>query len=169
MSDSVIRYRKTPLSAAAVVRQIRYVLKNKIGWRALPELAKNWIDLKVDLDGPLKTVGVSIRVMDECYLVYTVSPLGCVAGRLNEFAKYVAYANAVLIDGNFELNCRTGELRYKSFVNFEGLREISEEVICRSVMIGCQMMSEHGRGIAALSMGEIDAKEAFALTHPNRR
>lgn len=169
MSNSVMRYRKMPLSAAALVRQIRYVLKNNIGWRVLPGQAKNQIDLKVGLDGPLKTVGVSIRVMDKCYLVYTISPLGCGADRLDEFAKYIAYVNAVLIDGNFEINSRTGELRYKSFVNFEGLHEISEEVICRSVMIGCQMMSEHGHGIAALSMGKIDAKEAFALTHPNRR
>lgn len=169
MSNSVMRYRKTPLSAGAVVRQIRCVLKNNIGWRVLPELAKNRIDLKVGLDGPLKTVSVSIRVMDTCYLVYTVSPLGCVAGRIDEFAKYIAYVNAVLIDGNFEINNRTCELRYKSFVNFEGLHEISEEVICRSVMIGCQMMSEHGLGIAELSIGKIDAKKAFALTHPNRR
>ncbi len=66
-------------------------------------------------------------------------------------------ANYGLVNGNFELDLRDGEIRYKTYVNCDGLESLSEAVIQDSIYVGCVMMDRYGDGIAALAMGFSDA------------
>ena len=67
------------------------------------------------------------------------------------------YDNNVQAVFDFNLDVRDGEIRYKTFVNCDGLESLSSVVIADSVYACCAMMDRYGDGIAALALGFSDA------------
>ena len=111
----------------------------------------------VTLDCKLKKCRVFIGFGDDSYWVLFVAPISGDKNDLGELMKYLTMANYCLYNGNFELDVRDGEIRYKTFVNCDGLDSLSPEVIKDSIYIGCVMMDRYGDGIAALALGFSDA------------
>ena len=118
---------------------------------------KNYIKMGINLKSKLREAQIYIDFKEDCYIVYVVAPISGNKDDLGELLRYVTMANYGLVDGNFEVDCRDGEIRYKSYVNCEGLPALSTEVIARSVCIGCSMMDRYGGGLAALALGFSDA------------
>ncbi len=116
------------------------------------------IRMGVGLKSKLKNGRIFIDVKEDCYLVYVVSPIGGDKDDLGELMKYLTMANYLLKNGNFEMDVRDGEVRYKTFVNCEGLTELPKEIIRESVLAGCYMIDRYGNGIAAIAMGFSDAE-----------
>jgi len=113
----------------------------------------------VNLECKLRNARVFIIVRaDGSYVVNIVSPISGDPKNIGELVKYVAMANFGLANGNFDVDVRDGELRYKIYVNCKGLEKISDQIIKDSIYAGWCMMERYGDGIAALAMGFSDAE-----------
>ena len=55
--------------------------------------------------------------MEDRYLVYAILNNRAQKGKISAVSEFLHRANSGLINGNFELDYVTGEIRYKSFVN----------------------------------------------------
>lgn len=92
------------------------------------------------------------------YVVYTIAPLTVGQDRLGEMLRYLAKANFGLDNGNFEIDCNDGEIRYKCYVNTEAFEAISRQLIDTSLDVGLFMMKRYGNGIVAIAKGTSDAE-----------
>ena len=110
------------------------------------------------IDGKLKSIREVVDFRDTFFVVYAFSPINADPENLGEMAKYLAMANYGLFVGNFELDVRDGEIRYKCFVDCDGLDAIPKDFIRRAIHIPFQMFERYGDGIAALAMGFSDAE-----------
>lgn len=76
-------------------------------------------------------------------------------------AEFICRANYGLKNGNFELDMRDGEIRYKSFVDCEGLTPTTE-MVRNSIHCPAAMFDRYGDGIVDIIFGNSTAKEAVA-------
>jgi hypothetical protein len=126
-------------------------------WHYEYNAEKHLIKAGVNLKSKIKSGRIYIDIKDDCYLVYLYAPISGDKDNLGELAKYLTMANYGLYNGNFELDVRDGEIRYKTFVNCDGIDSLSPEVIKDSIYVGWVMMDRYGDGIAALALGFSDA------------
>ena len=113
----------------------------------------------VNLDCKLRNARVFIPIREDgSYIVNIVSPISGDPKNMDELVKYVAMANFGLANGNFDVDVRDGELRYKIYVNCKGLEKLPDQIIKDSIYAGWCMMEHYGNGIAALAMGFSDAE-----------
>ena len=110
------------------------------------------------IKGKLKSIDEFIDFRDTFFVVYAISPVNADPENIGEIAKYIAMANYGLVVGNFELDVRDGEIRYKCFVDCDGLETIPSNIIGRAIHIPFRMFMRYGDGIAALAMGFSDAE-----------
>lgn len=66
--------------------------------------------------------------------------------KLPAVAEYLHRANLGLKNGNFEIDYSDGEIRYKTYVNFDNAT-LSEKIIEDSVMIPVAMFEHYGTGL----------------------
>lgn len=117
---------------------------------------KHMFKMGISLKSKLQSGRIFVDVKEDCYVVYIYAPISG-KDNLAELTKYLTMANYGLLNGNFELDVDDGEIRYKTYVNCDGLRELSSAVIEDSIYVGCVMMDRYGDGIAALALGFSDA------------
>lgn len=116
------------------------------------------INMGINLKSKIKSGKIFIDIKDDCYVVYLYSPIDGDKDKIDELLKYLTLANRGLLNGNFELDLSDGEIRYKTFVNCDGMKTLPTEVIQDSIYIPCIMMDRYGDGIAALALGFSDAE-----------
>lgn len=104
----------------------------------------------------LKNVRLYVNFYENGYDALAVSPLNGDTDNLEPLMKYLHMANYGLRAGNFELDVRDGEIRYKYWVPITGLDHLPKEIIEPSLIIPCSMFERYGDGIAALAMGFSD-------------
>ena len=126
-------------------------------WHYEYDAEHHLLKMGISLQSRIKSGRIFIDVKNDCYMVYLISPINGDKDNIAELAKYLTMANYGLMNGNFELNVREGEIRYKTFVNCDGLESLSSAVIQDSIYVGCIMMDRYGNGIAALALGFSDA------------
>ncbi|MBQ9336940.1 MAG: hypothetical protein IJS14_06560 [Lentisphaeria bacterium] len=130
---------------------------DKDDWKYEYDADKNVIRSGINLKSKLKNCKIIIIFNDDSYLVILSAPVNGDTDNLDELMKYLTMVNFGLSNGNFELDVRDGEIRYKVFVNCNGLESLPEEIIQDSIYVGCFMMEKFGDGIAALALGFSDA------------
>ena len=117
----------------------------------------------VNIDGKMKHVNYFVPVRDDSYTVYAISP---VSGDpddpqvMNALADFTCRANYGLRNGNFELDMRDGEVRYKVFVDCDGVIP-SREVIRGSIIIPAMMFERYSPGILDVIFKGSSALEAI--------
>ena len=126
-------------------------------WHYEYDAEKHLIKMGITLKSKIKSGRIFVDIKKDCYAVYLCAPISGDKDNLGELLKYVAMANYGLLNGNFEVDVRDGEIRYKTFVNCDGLESLSPAVIQDSIYVGCLMMDRYGDGIAALALGFSDA------------
>ena len=109
----------------------------------------------------LKDVRVVMIIRDTAYSVLTISPISADKESPNEMMKYLTLANYGVVNGNFEMDLSDGEIRYKTYVDADGLESVPEEILEWSLGVGIAMMDRFGDGIATLSFGYSDAETEF--------
>ena len=114
------------------------------------------------IGGKLKSIREVVDFRETYFLVYAFCPINADTDNLAEISKFLHLANYGLVIGNFELDPREGEIRYKVFVDCEGLDALSPNVIGRAIHVPFAMFDRYGDGIAALSMGFSDADTEYA-------
>ncbi len=113
------------------------------------------------IDGKLKSIDEVIDFRETYFLVYTFCPINADPDNIGEISKFLHLANYGLVVGNFELNPQDGEIRYKIFVDCDGLESIPTDVIGRAIHIPFSMFARYGDSIAALAMGFSDAETEY--------
>ena len=118
----------------------------------------------LNLKGRIKNVRYIVDVKDDEYVVYAISPIGADEDdekKMAIMAEFICRANYGLKNGNFELDMRDGEIRYKSFVDCEGLTPTTE-MVRNSIHCPAAMFDRYGDGIVDIIFGNSTAKEAVA-------
>lgn len=118
----------------------------------------------LNLKGRIKNVRSIVDVKNDEYVVYAISPIGADENdekRMAVMAEFICRANYGLKNGNFELDMRDGEIRYKSFVDCEGLTPTTE-MVRNSIHCPAAMFDRYGAGIVDIIFGNSTAREAVA-------
>ena len=115
----------------------------------------------------LKNARLIIQFRKKDYNVYMISPVNADPENIGEVLRYSALANYGLANGNFEVDVRDGEIRYKSYVNCAAYETLPTEVIRNSINVCWAMMERYGNGFAALAMGFSDAETEINKAEPS--
>ncbi len=112
----------------------------------------------IALESKLKQVQVLCEFRPFGYIVYTTSSISADAKNLKEVLRFIAMANNGLINGNFDVDCRNGEISYRCFLCTKGLKHLPLELIQDSLGVGSTLMEHYGDSLARLAMGFSDAE-----------
>ena len=103
----------------------------------------------VNIDGKMKHVNYFVPVRDDSYTVYAISPVSADSDDLqcmNAITEFICRANYGLRNGNFEIDMRDGEIRYKVHVDCSG-GVPAKSVIENSVYVPSLALERYAPGI----------------------
>ena len=108
-------------------------------WHYDYDAERHVIRTGVSLDCKLRSARVFIPIREDCsYIVNIVSPINGDPKDIGEMLKYLTMANYGLTNGNFELDMRDGEIRYKTYVNCKDLESLPAQIIKDSILFGSE-------------------------------
>lgn len=113
----------------------------------------------------IQTIRYTVAVKDDELLVYGICPIGADSDdekMMKQMSEFICRANWGLRNGGFEFDFRDGEIRYKSFIDCEGIIP-STEIIKNSVYVMATMYKRYAAGITAIIFTETSAKDAFDM------
>ncbi len=111
----------------------------------------------------IKKVDVIIDVKDDAFVTYVICPLSPELKdehQMLEMVKFLTMANYGLLNGNWEFDFTDGEIRYKVFVNCEGVKP-SYEVIKASIGCPAAMYHRYAPGILQILLNGKSAEEVI--------
>lgn len=114
------------------------------------------------LKGKIKKINYIVDVKENEYIVYAFSPLGVDEddkAMMASMAEFICRANYGLKNGNFELDMRDGEIRFKCFADCEGITP-TREMVRNSIYCPAAMFQRYSAGIADIIYGNVAAKKA---------
>ena len=106
----------------------------------------------INIDNSIGSLRVIIQLMEERYLVYALINNRAPKSRFSAVSEFLHRVNFGLINGNFEMDYATGEVRYKSFVNVKE-SDISGAVIRDSILVPIMMFRKYGDGLLKIMTG----------------
>lgn len=131
-------------------------------WRFSFDEKQGLFKFNLTVKGKIKKISYGIGVQENEYLVYGISPLGADNSddkMMASMAEFICRANYGLNNGNFELDMRDGEIRYKIYVDCRNITP-SPEIVKRSIQYPAAMFERYGEGIVDIIFGNRTAKEA---------
>lgn len=114
------------------------------------------------MPGPFSFIHYIIKVSKDDYTVVAVCPVTPDienSKTLASMAEFVCRANYGLKNGNFELDFRDGELRYKSYVNCEDQLP-SDKILHDSISAPAAIIDRYASGIINVLYKGMDPEEA---------
>lgn len=96
------------------------------------------------------------------YLVVAIPEMRFSAKHIGELQEFVARANWNLLSGSFDLDVHDGDVRFRYFVDCNGLKSLPAKVIERSIHLPVCMIERYGAELCAVSEGIVDARTAIA-------
>ncbi len=135
-------------------------------WKYEYQGERKLFKMGVNLKCRLGHTRLFIDVKDTAYLVYAISPVSCGTDAMPELLRFCAAVNFGLMNGNFELDPRDGEMRYKCFVDCDELPALPNKIIQNSIYYPCAMMSKYGDSFTAIGMGFSDAASELKKVEP---
>lgn len=112
----------------------------------------------INMNSVLGSLRIHIFMQETSYLVYASLQATAEEKCYSKISEYLHRANYGLRNGNFEFNYGSGEIRYKIFVDFEN-RELSKDVVARSIFMPIFMFDRYGRGLIKLMLNEGNPEE----------
>lgn len=128
-------------------------------WQARHDERAGFYDVGIKLDCSLAKVRLILDPRDNGCLFYVIPQLSCPSDRFAELSRFITLANYGLINGNFELDMRTGDFRYKCFVNCVGLNDLPLDTIESMVMAACGTFKRYADGLSRVVLMAADANE----------
>ena len=135
----------------------------KDNWKFFFDKEKGIFCFGLSISSKIKKVQYYVQVRQEDYKVCAVSPIGAEADdheQMAKMAEFVCRANYGLNNGNFELDLRDGEIRYKCYVDCAGSIQPTEDVVRNSIYCPAMMFEKYAPGIVDIIFGDLSAKEA---------
>jgi hypothetical protein len=106
------------------------------------------------------TCYAQIRTELEQFLFYALAPVKVPPEALAKAAEYLTRANYGLRIGNFELDYRDGEIRYKSSLDFEGV-ELTAELIRNTIYPAVQTLDRYMPGLMNILYADVSPQDAI--------
>lgn len=110
----------------------------------------------------LKNINYIVDVRDNEYVVYAIAPVWADEKdkkMMANMAEFECRVNYGLVRGNFELDMRDGEVRFKYFVSCDGITP-SQDMVRHSIHYPAVLFKSFGAGIIDIIYGGVSAKEA---------
>lgn len=122
-------------------------------------------DFDFKVRSKIRKIKYLINVNEDDMVVYGICPIG--ADRDDEkmmvqMAEFLCRANYGLKNGCFELDFRDGEIRFRSFIDCEGVMP-STEVIKNSIYCTAARYMRYAAGITSIIFTGSSAKEAITM------
>jgi len=144
-----------------IVNTVRdYLDRNDWHYEYHPD--KNYISCGLDIKCKLKNVRLIIGFNKYGFTNYAVCHLKADESCRMEVLKYLTMANYGMRNGNFEIDMRDGEVRFKVYTNCDGMSSVSDGVLLGCMFIPASMFDKYGNGLAAIMMGFSDAETEYA-------
>ena len=105
-----------------------------------------------------------MRFQDDGYVMYGVSPINAKQDCLGEVLKFTAMVNYGFVPGNFEVDIRDGEIRFKIWTKTRGGEVLSRQVIDEDLAVFHWVFERFGDSLADLAMGLSDAETEYKKT-----
>lgn len=144
-----------------IANAIKYYLKEN-GWHFSFDEDKGLFKFGLSIRSKIRNISYIIGVRNDAYIVYAISPV-CADEDDNKMmaamAEFVCRANYGLSHGNFELDMRDGEVRFKCFIDCKGIIP-TKDMIKNSIYCPEIMFKRYGPGIVDIIFGNVTAKEA---------
>lgn len=135
---------------------------NKDDWKFFFDPEKGVFRFGLRITGKMKDIDYLIRVHETDFTVYALSPVHADnddADCMARMAEFITRANYGLRNGNWEMDYNDGEIRYKSYVDVEGMT-LSTETVKNSIYWIARMFERYGDGILSIIFGNATAEEA---------
>ena len=142
---------------SAVVRA--YLDGNGIHYKSNPE--DDSLTFGFRLKCKLNIVHHYMRFQDDGYVMYGVSPISAKQDCLDEVLKFTAMINYGFVPGNFEVDVRGGEIRFKIWTRTNVVKELSRQVIDGDLAVFHWVFERFGDSLADLAMGLSDAETEY--------
>ena len=137
-------------------RQLANVVENFFindDWRYKFDQEKGVFTVGVNLKCKLKECKIYVEIGEEFIRAVATINVSADEENLAAVAEYITRANYGLNHGNFELDFRDGEVRYKLSVNCKGGAVPTAEVVKDTVIIPALMLDRYGDGLLAVLFG----------------
>lgn len=115
----------------------------------------------MNLDCRMHSCRLVIVMAEELFTAYAISPISADADCMLAAINYLTRANFGLKLGNFELDQRDGEIRYKSCI-YCGDDVPSLKIVERVVDVAFQMMQTYGDGLLNVIFAGADPAQEIA-------
>ena len=137
-------------------------------WRAKFHPERGYFEIGIMLDCTLSKVRLILDAQNGGCLVYVIPQLSCPQDRMQETARYLTLVNFGLVDGNFEMRMRSGDIRYKCFVNCDGLSTLPTTLIDSTVRAACSTFRKYANGLARVVLMSSDANQEVREIEPSQ-
>ncbi|MDR2753663.1 MAG: YbjN domain-containing protein [Oscillospiraceae bacterium] len=143
-----------------LARQVESYLKSQ-EWKYDFDTEDGVFRFGMNLENKMHSCKMNIVVGSAIITSYAVSHIGADADSMAQAANYLTRANYGLKLGNFELDVRDGEVRYKSAL-FCGDDVPALKVVERVVDVSFQMMQAYGDGLLSVIFSGADPAQEIA-------
>lgn len=132
------------------------------GWHFSFDEETGMFRFGLSLSSKIKKINYIVDVKEDEYIVYAIAHIGADKedrGMMTTMAEFVCQANYGLKNGNFELDMRDDEVRFKCFVDCEGIIP-TNDMVQNSIHCPAIMFKRYGFGIVDIIFGSATANEA---------
>ncbi|MGE4549327.1 MAG: YbjN domain-containing protein [Intestinibacillus sp.] len=131
-------------------------------WNYTVHEDKGYISLRMNMK-TVDSCALILHVIDDTtVLFYTVFPIKIPEERRDAVAEYLHRANYGLYHGNFEMDFRDGEIRYKTTGMTPADEDLDEEVLSRLINLGFAMTDRYAPGILSVLYASDEPAHAIA-------
>lgn len=95
---------------------------------------------------------IFILLRKDYYVVNTILNNAAEEDRRTQVGEYLHRANYAMSNGNFEFDYDDGEVKYKTYVNFDGGVNLSPQVIEDSMLVSIFMFEKYGKNLLKLML-----------------
>jgi len=131
---------------------------NRNDWHYEYHSDDKYISCGLNITCKLKSLRLLVDFNDYGFTNYAVCNLKADEDCRMEVLRYLTMANYGLRNGNFEMDLRDGEVRYKVYTNCDGMSSISDDVLEDCMLVPARMFDKYGNGLAAILLGFSDAE-----------
>ena len=134
-------------------------------WKYFFDESKGVFKFGLRMGGKLHNIDYRIAVHKGDYVVYAFSPIGVDEHdktMLQDMSVFITRANYGMTCGNFEMDMRDGEIRFKCYVSCEGNAVPTKEIIRESIYIPAKMYDRYAPGILGIVFQEKDPETMIA-------
>lgn len=143
----------------AICDQIERFLKED-DWKYQLDTQKELIKMGMSLSSKMKHADIMIDLREDKYFVYYTCPLNTGEDERAEMRELLNRINYSIMFGNFEMDERDGEIRFRYAVDCQDALP-SQEVIKGSLYRPLLTLKRYGDAIVQVLMGVATGQEAF--------